>query len=67
MFTNLRHCPCVCHKESISSTFYARIFRIKLRSKSNSKQKKAAQKTLYQKRTRKPLMKLKVGWIAKCF
>jgi len=38
-----------CHQGSISSTFYSHIFRTKVCSKPNSKQKKAAQKTFVRK------------------
>jgi len=37
------------HQESMSSKFYARIFRTKVCSNPNSKQRKAAQKTFVQK------------------
>jgi len=46
---------------SISSTFYARIFRTEVCSKPNSKQRKAAQKTFVQKCTHKMLMKSTAG------
>ncbi len=44
--------------ESISSTFYSRIFRTKVHSKQNSEERKAAQSAFVQKMCLKMLMKL---------